>query len=58
MPEKPIEKSLKNLAKYTLDILENNEEWNSDIIESIAEYALDLKLAKLDNDSGMFKKIL
>jgi hypothetical protein len=56
MPKKNIEESLKNLAKYALDILESNEEWNADIVESIAEYALDLKLAKLDNYSGMFKK--
>lgn len=49
------QKNLQDLATYTLNLLQSNQEWNADILDEIAEYAIELKLAKLNAD-GMFER--
>jgi hypothetical protein len=46
---------LEKLAEYVLNLLEANEEWNADILDEVADYAMELKLAKL-NENGMFER--
>jgi hypothetical protein len=48
-------KNLQDLANYTLKLLESIEEWNADILDEIADYAIELELAKLNAD-GMFER--
>jgi hypothetical protein len=50
------EKNLEKLAEHLLNLLEANEEWSSDILDDIADYAMELKLAKLNKD-GFFERI-
>jgi hypothetical protein len=47
-------KNLQGLAAYTLNLLQTSEEWNTDILDDIAEYAFAFDLAELD-DNNMFK---
>jgi hypothetical protein len=47
-------KNLQGLATYTLNLLQTSEEWDTDILDDIAEYALAFDLAELD-ENNMFK---
>jgi hypothetical protein len=46
---------LEKLAEYVLNLLEANEEWNADILDEVSDYAIELKLAEL-NENGMFER--
>lgn len=46
---KQTKESLQLFALSVLQIMENTEEWNSDMMDDISDIAMNLNLAKQDN---------
>lgn len=51
--DKDLKNKLQDLGEYTLGILHHTSDWDGDVVQSIAECALNLGLAE-DDESGMF----